>query len=113
MLFKVLHGSRVNSLTCHRGKLCLFVSYLAKEKLKHRSIRTYMSAVCHLQIGAGFPDPFGQSLHIPRLEYVMKGIKRVQAEEGSTIKERLPITPHILRRLREVWAPREISGTPK
>ena len=49
---------------------------------------------------------FGQSLHMPRLEYVLKGIKRVQAEEGSTIKERLPITPHILRRLREVWAPK-------
>ena len=67
-----------------------------------------MSAVRHLQIGAGFPDPFGQSQHtcMPRLEYVLKGIKRVQAEEGTTIQERLPITPHILRKLREVWAPK-------
>ena len=99
-------AAELTPLPATEEKLCPFVSYLAKEKLKHRSIRTYMSAVHHLQIGAGFPDPFGQSLHMPRLEYVLKGIKRVQAEEGSTIKERLPITPHILRRLREVWAPK-------
>ena len=65
-----------------------------------------MSAVRHLQIGAGFPDPFGQLQHMPCLEYVLKGIKWVQAEGGSTIKERLPITPHIHGRLREVWAPK-------
>ena len=43
---------------------------------------------------------------MPHLKYVMRGIKRVQAEGGSKAKECLPITPHILRQLHEVWAPK-------
>ena len=31
--------------------LCYFVAYLAKEKLKHRTIKGYLSTVCFLHIG--------------------------------------------------------------
>ena len=41
--------------------LCSFVTFLAIEKLKHRSIKTYLLAIRHLQISAGFPDPFRTS----------------------------------------------------
>ena len=77
---------------------------LEDDKLKHRSIKTYMSAVRHLQIRAGFPDPFAATDQMPRVEYVLRGVKRSEAEKGLVSQERLPITPHILRQLWEVWA---------
>ena len=55
------------------------------------------------QIKAGCNDPF-QGAQMPRLEYVMRGIKKNEAKTGSGSKERLPITPVILRRLRGVWS---------
>ena len=78
------------------------MTFLATDKLKHRSIKTYLSAVRHLQISAGFPDP---SVQMPCLEYVMRGVKRAESESGGGGREWLPITPHILRQLLGVWAP--------
>ena len=75
--------------------------------------KTYMSAVWHMQIRAGFPDPFGATVQMPRLDYVIRGIKRQETERGGNSRERLPITPHILCRLWEVWAPDgHLYGTP-
>ena len=42
---------------------------------------------------------------MPRLDYVMQGVKRAELESGGGGRERLPITPHILRQLLGVWAP--------
>ena len=95
-------AASLTPLPAGENQLCLFVSFLAMEKLKHRSIKTYLSAVRHLQIGAGLPDPFGVSVSMPRLEYVLKGVKRAQAEDGAVSRERLPITPQLLLLLREV-----------
>ena len=81
--------------------LCAFVAYLALEGLKHGSIKVYLSAVRHMQITEGMPDPFEGSR--PRLEYVLRGIKRDQAEKGQASRTRLPVTPSILRKLRRVW----------
>ena len=97
----------VSPLPVCEDRLCSFAAFLADEKLKHRSIKTYMSAVRHLQISAGFPDPFAASIQMPRLEYVLRGIKRCEAEKGENGRERLPITSHILRQLREVWSSEE------
>ena len=58
-----------------------------------------------MQIWAGFPDPFGVMVQMPQLDYVLRGIKCQETERGGNSRERLPITPHILRRLWEVWAP--------
>jgi hypothetical protein len=55
------------------------------------------------QIKAGYPDPFKGAL-LPRLDYVMKGVKRHQAKTGEKARTRLPITPSLLRRLKSVWA---------
>ena len=76
--------------------LCKFVSYLADQKLKHRTIKTYLSGVRYFQIRSGLADPFHGS-HMPQLEYTMRGIKRVEAQMGVTPRLRLPITPPILR----------------
>ena len=57
--------------------LCLFVSFLAKEGLQYQSIRAYLSAIRHLYISQGHPDPFAES-NFPQLEYVLKGVRRSQ-----------------------------------
>ena len=81
--------------------LCKFVSFLAGEGLKHRTIKTYLSGVRFLHIRSGFPDPFLS--HMPRLDYTMKGVKRVEAEKGGGQRTRLPVTPLLLRKLKGVW----------
>ena len=88
-------------LPLNERTLCAFVSHLALEGLKHKSIKVYLSAIRHLQIAEGLPDPYQGTL--PRLEYVLKGIKRTQAEEGKGSRERLPITMEIMRKLKQVW----------
>ncbi len=40
---------------------------------------------------------------MPRLDYVLTGIKQVQAKSGSPPKPCLPIMPVLLLRLRAVW----------
>ena len=60
--------------------------------------------MCFFQIKKGFADPF-LGAQLPRLEYVLRGIKKNEAKRGSGSRERLPITPVILKRLKEVWSP--------
>ena len=40
---------------------------------------------------------------LARLHYVLRGVKRAQGEAGAGRRERLPITPSILRKIRGVW----------
>ena len=90
-------------LSTSEHRLCLFVSHLAEEGLSHKTIKSYLSAVRHLQIQAGLGDPFTATL--PQLAYVLKGIRR---QQGPRLKvdKRLPITPAELRILKDVWAKR-------
>ena len=81
--------------------LCQFVTYLARDKLKHRTIKAYLSAVRFLHIENGKDDPFKPPLL--RLEYIMKGIKRCEAQQQNGRRERLPISPSILRKIKAVW----------
>ena len=81
--------------------LCRFVGYLAKEGLAHQTMKCYLSAVRHLQISGGFPDPFQQAL--PKLEYTLKGVKSTQAKDPNRhSRTRLPVTPKILWDVRKV-----------
>ena len=45
-------------LPISESQLCSYVSFLANEGLKHRSIKSYLSAICHLQIAEELGDPF-------------------------------------------------------
>ncbi len=84
--------------------LCYFVSHLHEEGLKHQTIKCYLSGLRHAQIAAGLQDLFSpQAPSRPRLEYVLKGIKRQQAKAGAKSNPRLPITPAILRKLCHQW----------
>ena len=94
----------LNPLPVSEQVLCSFVSHLAQQGLKHRTIKVYLSAVRHLQIAGNYPDPFGGS-PMPKLEYVLRGVKKYEAEKGEGQRPRLPITPEILCRLKSPWEP--------
>lgn len=102
---RYLEFCRLSSLSpfpTTENQLCSFVAHLAQEGLQHSSVRGYLSAVRHLQIMGGMGDPFVASW--PLLEYTLKGLKLRQAKCKSTrSKTRLPITPNIMRQLRESW----------
>jgi len=80
--------------------LCYFVATLARQGLAPTTIRTYLAAVRHAQIMRGFPEP-RQSSSLPRLHLVQCGVRRERGQYGPPPKERLPITPPILRQIRE------------
>jgi len=68
--------------------------------MTYQSIRSYLSAVRHWQIMNGLPDPAWSSF--PRLDYVLKGIRR--SNVGTPRPRRLPITPTLLRRIHQEWS---------
>ena len=70
--------------------LCRFVASMAKAGLKHRTMKVYLSAVRFLHIAEGAGDPFLPALH--RLQYIMQGIKKDEAEKGIDRRVRLPMT---------------------
>ena len=76
-------------------QLCQYVSFLANQGLAHRTIKAYLSAVRHLQIANKYPDPIMNSM--PRLEQVMRGVKSQYAKANPGRRQRLPITPQVLR----------------
>ena len=78
------------------------MAYLAREGLKHRTIKAYLSGIRCMQIHLSMGNPFGNGA-MPRLEYVLTGIKRVESRSGVTHRRRMPITMDIMCRLRGVW----------
>ena len=89
--------------------LCSFVAKIAEAGIKHRTIKVYLSAVRFLHIAEGAKDPFEPAHH--RLQYVLQGIKRVEAEKGVEKRQRLPISPGILRKMKAVWEADPQPGT--
>jgi len=78
--------------------LCRFVSYLASDKVKHTSIKCYLSAIRNFQIANNLPDPNISAY--PKLESVIRGIKKEQAKLSPPRPQRLPITVEILYTLK-------------
>ena len=80
--------------------MMLFIgSLIHSEGLAPGTAKSYLAAVRYVQISRGMGDPgFGGKM--PQLEYVMKVMKRRAPKE---VRRRFPITPEILRKLREVW----------
>lgn len=70
--------------------LCRYVFYLAEQGLSPKSIKSYLSAVRHLQITNHMADP--KISETPRLEQVMRGVKQMYAKKSPGRRERLPIT---------------------
>ena len=82
------------------GGLILFLHL--SDGLQDSSIKGYLSAVRRMQIVYGLGDPFVASW--PVLECTLKGIQLRQAKNSATRPQhRLPVTPAILRLLRQFW----------
>ena len=79
---------------------CRYVSHLADQGLSPKSIKSYLSAVRHLQISMHMPDP--KFSEMKWLEQVMQGIKREYAKRSPGKRTRLPVTPDILLKMRKV-----------
>ena len=80
--------------------LVYFVAQLAKEGLKYRTMKVYLSAVRYLHIMEGATDPFLNPMC--RLQYTLQGVKRTETCRGETSRTRLPICPEILRKMKAV-----------
>ena len=76
-----------------------FVAYLYKEGLKAGTIKSYLAAIRYTQIALGLGNPHIDSM--ARLEYVVRGIKRLT--NGPT-RTRLPITVPLLDQMRRSWS---------
>ncbi len=87
---------------------CLLVAHLA-ERGRPQSISAYMAGVRHLQITAGTATP--QRQEWPRLQLVMRGIRRSQAATPRTT--RLPITFAIMKQLQSAFPMHVDSFTAK
>ena len=81
--------------------LLLFISQLGVDGLSLATIKSYLSSVRNLLINAGITAPI---IYTPRVELVIRGIKRSKVGFGVPNQCRLPITPDILLKLKGVWS---------
>ena len=82
--------------------LCRYVAHLAEQGLAPKTIKLYLSAVRHLQVSMSISDP--RMGDMPRLEQVVKGVKREYVRKNPDKRERLPITPKLLMLMKQVWS---------
>ena len=75
--------------------LCSFAAYLADQDLAPQTIKSYLSALCNMQISLRLPDPREQT-SLPVLKQIQVGISRTRMLKASPPRIRLPITVHIL-----------------
>ena len=82
--------------------LCYYASYLADQGLAPQTIKSYLSALRDAQINLGLPDPRDHS-SLPLLKRIQAGISRVrlQSKNQTGQRVRFPITPPILRQLKD------------
>lgn len=79
--------------------LCHFVAFLGRDGLKHRTIKSYLSAIRFAQIHQALGNPFKQDT-MPLLEYVLTG---TEARAATRPDPCLPITIQVLRCLKGIW----------
>ena len=82
--------------------LLLFAAHLALSGLAYTSIKVYFSAIGNLHSAHSHHEAYHQAL-TPRLEQVLRGIKREQCST-RTDRIRLPITAEIMYRIFRVLA---------
>lgn len=87
----------LNPTPATEDQLILFATELAQSKVIS-TVRCYLAAVRHLHVVKGLPNPLERKL---RLDLVLKGIKRCKPGRKDL---RLPVTPLILRKMREELA---------
>ena len=81
--------------------LCKFVTHLALNNIAISSINVYLSGVRQLHLREGFRPPC--TAEMAKLAQVMRGIKISQGNKRPSSRQRLPITPVILRQIKTRW----------
>ena len=67
---------------------------------KYQTIKCYLSGIRFYRILQSHADPFIKNM--PKLHYVLRGIKSEQAKKNSPQQKRLPVTPTILHKIHQV-----------
>ena len=93
-------ATNLRTLPTSESTLILFVTHLATGNISQATIKVYLSAVRHIHVLRGLHNSFSQQL-TPRLQIILKGIKKHQAISHPS-RVRLPITVHILNRIRGI-----------
>ena len=88
--------------------LCRYVTHLGLQGLKHKTIKVYLSGLRFTHIHLGLGNPFYNEA-MPQLEYVVTGIKRVQACQAAPPLARLPVTVEIMGQLHSVWLTKQAN----
>ena len=78
--------------------LCCFAAYLADQTLAPQTIKSYLSTLRNMQISLGLLDLREQS-SLPILKRDQVGISRARILKGSSPRNWLPITAHILEQI--------------
>ena len=92
---------QLSPLPLSEETLCYYVAFLADHNVTHQSIKCYLSGVRHFQIAQGLLDP--KIPNMTKLGLVLRGIRSTQSKNRSSGRTRLPITPPILLKIREIW----------
>jgi len=87
--------------------LLTFISHLAQEGLAYTTIKVYLSAVRSLHVATSHHETFSSQL-TPRVEQVLRGIKKVDASKPPSTTG-LPVTLEILEKMRRSCGSTEIS----
>ena len=95
---RVCAAARRQAVPTTETSLMLFATHLATSGLAYTSIKVYLAAVRHLHVTKGKHSQFTAQL-TPRLQQVLKGIKKAQAVSRQPAIRR-PITPTILKGIR-------------
>ena len=82
----------LTAIPASSNTVCLYAAFLARS-LKFNSIKSYLNTIGVLHKEFGLHDPISDNWHIKSL---LTGIKRVK---GSTIKQKLPVTVDILKKI--------------
>ena len=83
--------------------VCRFVTLLAKDNISHNTIKVYLAAVCQYHIRKGHVMlPIDG---MPKLSQILRGIRISRATDCRAIPRPLrhPVTPEILRKIRQAW----------
>ena len=93
-----------NAYPLTQHTLCCYVAYLGKQGLTPATIKVYLSALRRHQISSDMPAPGHTAM--PKLQAVQLGVAKAHvtgSDPGPHPQKRLPITPPILRAVKEVW----------
>lgn len=91
--------SGITPLPVTEHSLIHFVAFVVNQGLKHQTIKSYITAVRHLQVVGGGGDP--KIGDMAQLALALRGTRKEQL--GLPKRPRLPITPSVLLRMRSVW----------